>query len=330
MYIPDEFNEDAIVLRKQKKPNRNTVNEQTKKRYHKAVGSEFEVDQQFQGLEKMNECFTYQASRYEEGWLSSSIIEFYQNDWITDIDRVIKGGKEASVYLCRSGSHIQLPWLAAKIYRPRKFRNLRNDKLYREGREELDENGNAITDDGKLVAIRKKTTLGKQLSHQSWIKHEFTTMQQLHTAGCDIPQPFVSGANGILMAYIGERLIPAPTLQAIQLTSTEVKPIAERILYNIEIMLQHQRIHGDLSPYNVLYWQEEIKLIDFPQAIHPNQNPQAYALFCRDLRKMNEYFAVYDVVMAKDETADNLWKKYAYKTAGDYIYDLPDQLDESA
>ena len=329
MHQADEYDEDNHVLPYPKKPNRNAVYEQNKKRqHHKAVRNEFGIDQQNQVLLNMNERFTYQASRYEEGWLASSIAEFYQNDWISNIDRMIKGGKEASVYLCQPGHHLQVPWIAAKIYRPRKFRNLRNDKLYREGREDLDENGNVIIDGGMLVAMRKKTSLGKQLLHQSWIKHEFNTMQSLYNAGCDIPQPFISGANGILMAYIGERLIPAPALQAVQLTGTEVRQIAQQVLYNIETMLRHQRIHGDLSPFNILYWQGQIKLIDFPQAIHPNQNPQAYAILCRDIQKMNEYFALYGVCMAREGLAEELWKQFAYKNAADYIYDLPDQLDD--
>ena len=269
--------------------------------------------------------FTYKASRYEGPWLIKSLSEFYENNWINDVKRMIKGGKEASVYLCET---LNNRWLAAKVYRPRKFRNLRNDGLYREGRDNLDEDGNIITNAGMLYAMRKKSTYGKHLLHQSWIKHEFNTMRLLYKAGCDIPNPLTSGANSMLMEYIGDEQTSAPVLQAITLTHAEAKEIGQRIVHNIELMLANQRIHGDLSPFNVLIWHGEIKLIDFPQAIHPNQNPQAFQIFKRDLQKMDEYFQLFDYQMIADRTAEQMWEKYQYMQAEDYLFDLPDQFDE--
>jgi RIO kinase 1 len=269
--------------------------------------------------------FTYQASRYEEGWLIKSLAEYYENNWIRDINRMVKGGKEASVYLCET---LNNNWLAAKVYRPRKFRNLRNDGLYREGRDNLDEDGNIITNAGMLYAMRKKSTYGKHLLHQSWIKHEFNTMRLLYNAGCDIPKPLTSGANSMLMEYIGDEQISAPVLQAITLTPTEAREIGQRVLHNIELMLVNQRIHGDLSPFNILIWHGEIRLIDFPQAIHPNQNPQAFQIFKRDLQKMNEYFQLFGYRMMAENTAESMWQKYKYMQAEDFLYDLPDQFDE--
>ena len=108
--------------------------------------------------------FTYRASRHEAGWLLGSLGAFYEQKWISDVLRQIKGGKEASVYLCRSGVAVDAPLLAAKVYRPRQFRNLKNDALYRVGRGELDESGRAITDDGSLHAIRKRDRKSTRLN----------------------------------------------------------------------------------------------------------------------------------------------------------------------
>ena len=52
------------------------------------------------------------------------------------------------------------PYLAAKVYRPRRFRSLKNDHMYREGRVNLDEDGREITEDGMQHAMRKKTDFG--------------------------------------------------------------------------------------------------------------------------------------------------------------------------
>ncbi|MFM8426259.1 MAG: hypothetical protein ACKOBL_13910, partial [Chloroflexota bacterium] len=47
--------------------------------------------------------FTYKAARFEEAWLLDSLTEIYEHQWISDVLRKVKGGKEASVYLCKSG-----------------------------------------------------------------------------------------------------------------------------------------------------------------------------------------------------------------------------------
>ncbi|MBI9048935.1 MAG: hypothetical protein JEZ00_05940 [Anaerolineaceae bacterium] len=321
------FDDEEFLINSLKKNNRkqklsadHAAREKAKQKTVKALTATRNHD-----VETAINHFSYQASRYEGPWLIKSLTEFYENNWINDITRMIKGGKEASVYLCET---LNNSWLAAKVYRPRKFRNLRNDGLYREGRENLDEDGNIITNAGKIYAMRKKSTFGKHLSHQSWIKHEFNTMKLLYEAGCDIPQPFTSGTNSMLMEYIGDESASAPVLQSVRLTHSEAKELAQRVLHNIEIMLANQRIHGDLSPFNILIWENNITLIDFPQSIHPNQNPQSYNIFRRDLEKMDQYFRLFGVSLDADQNAKRLWQKYNYMHAKDFLYDLPDQLEE--
>jgi hypothetical protein len=45
---------------------------------------------------------TYRPSRYEAGWLLSSLYSFYDEGLITDVLALVKGGKEASVYRCQA------------------------------------------------------------------------------------------------------------------------------------------------------------------------------------------------------------------------------------
>src|SRR5689334_12049240 len=70
---------------------------------------------------------TYKPSRFEAGWLFSSLGSFYEQNLITDVLSHVKGGKEASVYCCKPGLNVDQELLAVKVYRPRQFRNLRND-----------------------------------------------------------------------------------------------------------------------------------------------------------------------------------------------------------
>ncbi len=114
--------------------------------------------------------FTYKAARFEEAWLLDSLVDFAEHQWISDVLRKVKGGKEASVYLCRCGTAIpSRDWVAAKIYRPRILRNLRNDGMYRAGRADLDAEGKQVLDGGQLHAMKKKSEYGRELLHQSWI-----------------------------------------------------------------------------------------------------------------------------------------------------------------
>ena len=102
---------------------------------------------------------------------------------LTDVLCRVKGGKEANVYCCQSHPGVGMELLAAKLYRPRMLRNLRNDARYRQGRDYLDEFGKVIHDSRLLVAIRKGTSIGKETSHTSWLEHEYRTLEVLRAAG---------------------------------------------------------------------------------------------------------------------------------------------------
>ena len=251
---------------------------------------------------------SYHASRHEHEWLLGSLEIFYEQQWFDDVLRLIKGGKEASVYLCAANASVGMEYLAAKVYRPRRFRSLKNDHFYQEGRSRLDQSGNLILDDGMNHAMDKRTQYGLELLHGSWIEHEFQTMRILHEAGADTPIPLERGNNVILMSYVGEAESPAPTLNTIDLSRQEAQVLFERVLHNIEVMLDHNRVHADLSAYNILYWDGDITLIDFPQAINPDENNNAYMIFQRDITRVCEYFARQGVSSKPVQIARSLWQ----------------------
>jgi RIO kinase 1 len=257
--------------------------------------------------------FTYSAARFEEWWLLESLGDFYEHQWITDVLRSLKGGKEASVYLCRSGPAIEAPLVAAKVYRPRSLRNLKNDSQYRAGRVDLDESGKAIVKDGDLHAMEKRTNYGEELRHQSWIAYEFQTLEILHAAGADVPKPHAMEKNAILMDYIGDFGHAAPTLNSVGLDPDEVQPLFERVIRNIDLLLSSQRIHGDLSAYNILYWEGDITLIDFPQVVPPESNPSAWTIFLRDVTRICQYFNSQGIRSNPRQLASELWTSHGHR-----------------
>jgi RIO kinase 1 len=289
--------------------------------------------------------FSYDASRHERVWIVESLGGFFEGQWLDDVLRLIKGGKEANVYQClvnESVSGLDEPYIAAKVYRPRQFRNLKNDHQYREGRLDLDSEGRLITNDGKLHAMAKRTDFGLELLHASWIAHEYKTLQVLFEAGLDVPRPLAiadnsdqdhpgpqsTASNAILMSYIGGEDLPAPTLNSVSLGKMEAKRLFERVLHNIEGMLRCRRIHADLSAYNILYWDGEITLIDFPQAIEPEANRNAYRIFERDVTRVCDYFSRQGVTTNPRQLAASLWKAHHYRQLPDVHPGLLDPEDE--
>jgi RIO kinase 1 len=257
--------------------------------------------------------FTYEAARFEEWWLLDSLGDFYVHRWITDVLRRVKGGKEASVYQCKPGPAIDAPLVAAKVYRPRSLRNLKNDHQYRAGRADLDESGNVIVDDGTLHAMEKRTAYGEEVRHQSWIAYEYKTMEILHEAGADVPKPYAMEKNAILMDFVGDESGGAPPLHSVSLEPDEAQELYERTVRNIDIMLTHDRIHGDLSAYNILYWDGEIKLIDFPQVVMTRSNPAAWSIFSRDVARICQYFAGQRVRCDAGRLARELWTSHGLR-----------------
>src|SRR5512138_1326670 len=257
--------------------------------------------------------FTYKAARFEEAWLLDSLVHFAEHQWISDVLRKVKGGKEASVYLCRSGAALRAPLVVVKVYRPRLLRNLKNDGQYRSGRSDLDESGNIIVDDGALHAMKKRTAYGEELRHQSWIAYEFQTLEILHAAGADVPKPYAMEKNAILMDYIGDLSSAAPTLNSVTLDPDEVLPLYERVVHNIDLLLTNQRIHGDLSAYNILYWDGDTTLIDFPQVVPPEGNPAAWMIFQRDVTRVCQYFATQGLKRNPRKLAADLWTSQGHR-----------------
>jgi len=257
--------------------------------------------------------FTYKAARFEEAWLLDSLVEIAEHKWISDVLRKVKGGKEASVYLCRSGVAVDAPLIAAKVYRPRMLRNLKNDQQYRSGRADLDESGNVIIDDGTLHAMKKRTAFGEEVRHQSWIAYEFTTLEVLHEAGADVPKPYAMEKNAILMGFIGDLSNSAPALNSVNLELDEAKLLYERVIRNIDVMLTYGRIHGDLSAYNILYWNGDITLIDFPQVVLPESNPASWSIFFRDVTRVCQYFSAQGVQCDARKLAADLWTSHGHK-----------------
>jgi RIO kinase 1 len=262
-------------------------------------------------------AMTYQPARFERAWLGSSLRPFYDQSLITDVLSSVKGGKEASVYCCKAHPNTGHELLAAKVYRPRAFRNLRNDKMYREGRPVLTEDGRAVkpTDQRLMRALGKKTDFGVQVEHTSWLQYEYTTLAKLHAAGAAVPQPIGAAENAVLMSYEGSPEHPAPTLIEVGLDPEEGAALYDEVMRNIRLMLSLGLIHGDLSAYNILYWEGRVTLIDFPQVTSCATNTRAEFILARDITRVCDYFSRLGVECDPTKLARRMWKEFGPREA---------------
>lgn len=255
---------------------------------------------------------TYRPSKHEAEWLLSSLRTFYDQQIITDVLAVVKGGKEASVYRCEADPGTGREFIAAKVYRPRKFRILSNDAMYRQGRQVLTADGHVVHEnqDRVMRAIGKKSAFGKQVAHTSWLTYEYQTLESLHAGGGAVPKPIAAAENAILMSYLGDEAAAAPTLIEVRLDRDEAQPLYEEVVRNIRLMLGMGLIHGDLSAYNILYWEGAITLIDFPQVVDAHRNSDARFLLERDVTRISEYFARQGAKVDARRLMRDLWADY--------------------
>jgi RIO kinase 1 len=251
---------------------------------------------------------TLLASRRDAPWILSSLEPFYNQRLITDVLHEAHSGKEATVFCCKAHPSTGVEYLAAKIYRPRMFRSLRNDAVYRYSRVQRDEQGQAEHGNSRRgSAATRKTERGRAAQVASWIDYEYQTQRLLYAHGANVPRPYAQIGNAVLMEYIGEEDEPAPRLNDVTLDREEAQPLFDCILHNIELALQHGRIHGDLSAYNILYWQGSVILIDFAQAVDPYHNSDVFSLFLRDIERVCQHFAQYGVAGDAHQLAYEMW-----------------------
>jgi RIO kinase 1 len=252
------------------------------------------------------------ARKAERIWLIQQLGPFHQRELISDVVERIRAGKEATVYVCTTPPGSKHARMAAKVYHATSRRTPANKQLYQVGRSVLDSSGRPVAArDWRLrKAIANSSEAGRAATQASWLMHEYSRLEQMHRAGADVPEPLVHGGHALLMEFVGDAVGAAPILANVSLEAEEARPLFERILWNVELLLSFGWVHGDLSAHNILYQVGKPTLIDFPQVVAAEENPQAFALFQRDLERVAAYFARFGLSVGPRRLAEELWSKH--------------------
>jgi RIO kinase 1 len=232
------------------------------------------------------------------------LASFLDEQFISEVLRALKSGKEATAWVCRGGSASGHDLVVAKVYRPIVERGFKNDAVYQEGR---------WSDDRRIRrAFEQKSRAGRAAQFGSWIAHEFSTLHLLSAAGADVPRPIIRNEQAILMEYIGDEEGPAPLLQHVRLDRATAEAVFARLLDNVALFLSRDRVHGDLSPYNILYWQGRATIIDLPQAVDPNLNRNAETLLARDVANLCAWARRNGIHADAARISGALWMQYRF------------------
>src|SRR5205823_14778416 len=73
-------------------------------------------------------------------------------------------------------------------------------------------------------------------------------------------------------------------------TKAEVMELCDQAVDALRRMTADGLVHADLSPYNVLVWDGRLVIIDVPQAVDLDDNPNAYNFLQRDVSNLLGWF----------------------------------------
>jgi RIO kinase 1 len=194
---------------------------------------------------------------------------------IDEVLRPLKSGKEAAVFVVRSGDDVR----CAKVYKDMAQRSFQQRVQYQEGRK--------VRGSREARAIGKATKYGRKQQETAWKNTEVDALYQLRDAGVRVPQPHGYFHGVLVMELVTDAEgFSAPRLGEIELSADDARAYHAVLVRQVVRMLCCGLIHGDLSAYNVLVGPDGPVVIDFPQVVSAAGNNAARAMLLRDVNNL--------------------------------------------
>jgi RIO kinase 1 len=215
---------------------------------------------------------------------------------IDEVLRSLKSGKEATVYLVRSGTQVR----CAKVYRDMAQRSFQKRAQYQEGRK--------VRGSRQARAMSKSTRFGRKEQEASWKNAEVDALYQLVAAGVRVPKPFGYFNDTLIMELVTDAAgDPAPRLGEIDLSPEMAREYHRFLVQQIARMLSIGLIHGDLSEFNVLVGPDGPVIIDLPQVVNAAGNNGALAMLERDVNNIRGTLGRFAPELLETEYAREMW-----------------------
>ncbi|MEM2204075.1 MAG: serine protein kinase RIO [Sulfolobales archaeon] len=188
-----------------------------------------------------------------------SVIELSSRGCLKSLKGVVSSGKEARVYWGKGKDNRDL---AVKIYLTLTSEFRRSMIKYLAGDPRFDEYRGLSPK--KLIYI--------------WARKEFSNLNRMFSAGIRVPEPLCLEKNVLVMEFIGYDGKRAPLLKEAyemgELSIDDLEKIYWQVIEAIRKMVKDaELVHGDLSEYNIMIFEESPVIIDVSQAVsidHPN------------------------------------------------------------
>jgi RIO kinase 1 len=218
---------------------------------------------------------------------------------IDEVIRSLKSGKEATVYVVRSGAHTR----CAKVYRDMRQRSFQKRARYQEGRK--------VRGTRQARAISKGSRFGRKEQEAAWKNAEVDALYKLVAAGVRVPKPYGYFNDTLIMELVTDAAgNPAPRLGEVDLSPETAREYHRFLIQQIVRMLSVGLIHGDLSEFNVLVGCDGPVIIDLPQAVNAAGNNGALAMLERDVNNIRGTLGRFAPELLESEFAREMWAQF--------------------
>jgi RIO kinase 1 len=215
---------------------------------------------------------------------------------IDEVIRSLKSGKEATVYVVRTGSQTR----CAKVYRDMGQRSFQRRAQYQEGRK--------VRGSRQARAMNKSTRFGRREQEAAWKNAEVDALYQLQAAGVRVPKPYGYFNDVLIMELVTDAAgDPAPRLGEIDLSPDTARAYHDFLMRQIVRMLSIGLVHGDLSEFNVLVAPDGPVIIDLPQVVNAAGNNGALAMLERDVNNIRGTLGRFAPELQSTEYAREMW-----------------------
>jgi RIO kinase 1 len=219
---------------------------------------------------------------------------------ISEVLGRLQSGKEAEVFIVRYGERV----VAAKVYKDRAQRSFKNKSAYQEGR--------SVRNSRDQRAMGRRSSFGREAEEEAWKSAEVDAMYRLHAADVRVPAPVLFFEGVLLMDLVLDAEgVTARRLIDTTLSAEQANVAYHDMLVQLVRMLSCDLIHGDLSPYNVLWAGGGPTIIDFPQIVSAAQNSNSERFFMRDAENILGHFRGLDPRLdVRRGDAAEIWRAY--------------------
>jgi len=228
---------------------------------------------------------------------------------IDEVLRPLKSGKEAAVYVVRSGDDVR----CAKVYKDMAQRSFQQRVQYQEGRK--------VRGSREARAVGKASKYGRKQQEAAWKNTEVEALYQLRAAGVRVPEPYGYFHGVLVMELVTDADgFAAPRLGEVELSAEQARVFHQMLVRQVVLMLCCGLIHGDLSAYNVLVGPDGPVVIDFPQVVSAGGNNAARTMLLRDVNNLTAYLGRSAPELLDTWYGEEMWALFE---AGELLPDSP-------